>query len=167
MEFITQEIITLALAIFGSLGTLITWFFGWYKSRKKLSAQIVKYTVMESIFVAYVILNNKSSAPLIINSVALTFNEANYPCYEIPKKIFENTNIKGNEIVSSHEYYSVQFPINLAPSYGTSCYLAFDIPQGILATLSTHVTLSVASNRGKAFQIQLKLENNVYWNKMY
>lgn len=113
------------------------------------------------------ILINNSSEPIIINGLSIKLNNSFYPCYDLPRKIFSSTNTTGSVTTFSKDFYSMALPINFSPAYGTSGYFAFDIPQEDMKKLSTEASILVSSNRGKAFEIQLKLEREVDWHKMY
>lgn len=162
-----MDIITLVLSVFASVGTLLTWIFKLISSRKNIKIKIIKYCKVHSSLIMYMVVNNNSSSSIILNYVSIKLNDIIYPCSTLPKKVF-TTQSKTGEIVNfSKEYISVMFPINLSPCSGMSGYFLFDVPEGDLKMLSTPLTLQVSSNRGKAIQIELILENEVNWDKMY
>lgn len=167
MKYLTRDNITLALSIIGSVGTLLTWLLTFINSRRNIKLKVIKYCKLHNSLIMYMVINNNSSSSIILNSVSVKLNDIIYPCSTSPKRVFAFQNKTGEIVNYSKDYFSVEFPINLSSCSGMSGYFLFDIPEEDLKTLSTPLILQVSSNRGKSLEIELKLENEVNWDKMY
>ncbi|MDD3325410.1 MAG: hypothetical protein PHN38_09860 [Sulfurospirillaceae bacterium] len=150
-----MQYVTLGIAIFGALGTIITWIHGVIVTRKKISFEIVNAVYSEKLIYAFVMLNNKSRLPIAINSISLYYNNKNIFCEKIPKKILNRTLKTGTTITSREEIKSEPFPISLNGLLGSSGYLLF-FTEGYDFNKEDKVDINIFTNRGK---IQLKSVN--------
>lgn len=155
----TRENITLALSIFGSVGTVSTWIYNYIRTRKSFSVELNGYRFSPKGLLLHIQLINKSTLSLSINEIAIKHNGIEYPCSKIPQKVMETTNKIGKEIVSHNEYYSLEFPINLPALCGASGYLYFSSDSENFPKLSTETTVIIRSNRGRAVEKKLPLTN--------
>lgn len=167
MKYLTRDNITLVLSIIGSVGTIVTWFVAWLKSRKNISVIIVKICKTKNYLFMYLMITNNSRLPITINNVSIIHDDITYPCFELPTKILSSETRTGDLVKDTKNYYTVKFPINLSSLMGTSGYFAFDIPQEDLQTLTTPVKLQVCTNRGKAIEMKLPFEKLSNWGEMY
>lgn len=158
-ELFTRDNITLALSIFGSIGTICTWLYNYIKIRKSFTIELNGYRFNPKGLLLHVQFVNKSTLSLSINEIAIKHNEIEYPCSKIPQKVLETTHKVGKEIVSHKEYYSLEFPINLPPLCGASGYLYFSSDSENFPKLSTETTVIIRSNRGRAVEKKLPLTN--------
>lgn len=155
----TKENVTLFLSIFGALGTLCTWIYQLIKSRKNFEIEINGYLCTAKGLLLYVQFINKSALPLSIKEICILFNNKEYVCNKIPQQVLERTSKIGGKIQSHHEYFSMEFPINLDALCGASGYLYFSSDQENFPHISNEVTLIIRTNRGREVQKTLLLKN--------
>lgn len=155
----TQDNITLALSIFGSIGTVGTWLYNYIKTRKSFTFELNGYRLNPKGLLLHVQFVNKSTLSLSINEIAIKHNDIEYPCTKIPQKVLETTHKIGKEIVDHKVEYSMEFPINLPALCGSSGYLYFSSDSENFPQLSTEVTVIIRSNRGRAVERKLPLTN--------
>ncbi len=156
MKLFTRENITLAIAIFGALGTLLTWFFNFIHSRKNIDLRIIKISKFENQLTMYLSIQNKSRIPISINSISLLSDGVYYPCDIISHPAF-TVSYQNN----CTDIFTIPFPVNLGSLTGTSGYIEFDISSKVLKPLSTPLTVQVSTNRGKAIEKKLHFEDLV------
>lgn len=142
-----MQYVTLGIAIFGALGTIITWIHGIIVTRKKISFEIVSAIYSENLVYAFFILNNKSRLPIAINSISLYNNKKNIFCEKISKKIFEKSLRTGTIITNREEIKSEQFPISLSGLLGSSGYILFHT-KGFNFMKEDKVDINLFTNRG-------------------
>lgn len=153
----TMDNITLALSIFGSVGTVLTWVVGFFKNRKRFTIEINGYFVSHLGLLLHIQFVNKSAVPLAINEIAALINGNEYICEKIPQEVLEVSKKRGSTITSHREYFSMDFPINLASLCGTSGYLYFSSEQEKFPDVSNEITLIIRTNRGLAVRRKLSL----------
>ena len=155
----TRENITLALSLFGALGTAGTWIYNYFKARKNFSLEIIKYLSTEMGLLLFVQFTNKSSLPISISEIAVDTSSGQFICEKYPLRVFETTRRSGKEIISHEEKFSIDFPINLPAFCGTSGYLYFSSETETFPPVSTQVTLIIRTNRGREVRKTLELTN--------
>lgn len=153
----TRENITLALSLFGALGTAGTWIYNYFKARKNFSLEIIKYLSTEMGLLLFVQFTNKSSLPISINEIAVDTSSSQFICEKYPLMVFETTRRSGKKIISHEEKFSIDFPINLPAFCGTSGYLYFSSETETFPPVSTQVTLIIRTNRGREVRKTLEL----------
>lgn len=163
----TKENITFSLAVFGSIGTLISAIISFIHRRKKLSIHISKLYFDHTSIWLYCIFENKSQLPISINSLAVQIRNSFIYTSQIPQKVFEVTDRSGNTITSKREFYSIAFPISLPALSGTAGYVYFDIPGERLETLPTELFFQAGTNRGMVKKRKLSYMLADDWGDMY
>ena len=158
-SFFTRENITLILAIFGSVGTLITWISKVVTSRKSVNVSLGRIYEPDKIFCCFLVFENKSRLPICINSVSVVIDGIPFPCAIIPHVSYTVTRKSGSKVIGEREYPSLALPLNLGGLSGSSGFLDFDIPQEYLQKISTPLTLQVSTNRGNLKQMKLEFED--------
>lgn len=151
----TRDNITLAIAIFGAVGTIATWITTALHSRKHIAVHIVKAYQYNNKLILYLSFQNKSRLPISIDSITLVTEDSNYFCNTIQHIIFTITPKTGKTIAGKSDITSILFPINLSSLGGASGYVEFDFPQEASKRLSTHLNLQVQTNRGALPKMQL------------
>ena len=155
----TRENITLVIALIGCLGTITTGLNSYLSNRQNLTFRVLGHLVPEGrSIILYMMFENKSHLPISITSISVFGNGILYSCQEIPIKVYETTTRKNRtEILSHHEYFSMQIPISLPSLGGTSGYVYFEAPQEIFQPDTTHLTFRVTTNRNRAIEMRLPL----------
>ncbi len=154
----TRENITLAIALIGCIGTISTWIHSYISHRQNIDFRILGHFISDGhSLILYIMIENKSQLPVSITGIFVRKNEILYSCAEIPLKVYETTTRKNKKIVSHNEYFSMQIPIFLSSLGGSSGYVYFEAPQEVFQSDSTHLTLRLTTNRGKAIEKTLSL----------
>lgn len=158
-NLLTRENITLVLSIFGSVGTLTTWFVSFIKNRKKFSIIVNGYRFDSQGLLLYVQIINRSYLSLSISDISIKLSNQIIYTDKIPVKVLETTIRKGLEVIEHKADYSMSFPVQLSPLGGCSGYLNFSFEKDIPQLPSNTVTAVIHSNRGLPCRRKLKLEN--------
>lgn len=155
---ITQENVTFALSIFGSIGTIVTLVHAFMTNRKSLHVAIVGHIFGDTkTLILYMAFTNKSRLPISITDVSIKINGICYPCTQPPIVAYEETEKINGIVTSHHEYITISMPINLSALGGSSGYVCFDFPPNIFPRNSTELTFLISSNRGKIIEKTLSL----------
>ena len=145
----TSDYITLAIALFGAVGTLITWGHYLLTNRKDFDINILKYNYKDERWVFDLQIINNSQSPLTVTRIELVSQDKTVMCETLPKYVGrQSRTIKGEEVVIQ-TYLSLALPINLAPQGGIGGCILFQVPQSFLQSPSNTVTFRVYSNRGQ------------------
>lgn len=158
ISLFTRSNITLLLSIIGSVGTVSSWIHHWITTRINFSISVNGYSYVESKgLLLHATFSNHSRLSLSINDICLKSNDLEYSCSAIPQKVLEITNRRGKDILSHHEYFSMDFPINISPLSGKSGYVYFPLDSKISLTLPNTVDFVICTNRGKVRKMSLLL----------
>ena len=106
-NLITRENITLAIALFGAIGTAINATLSLIHNRANLNIRIVKIKDYLPFFLTYVIFENNSRLPISVTSISIQIDGIFYPCSAIPEKVITNEVKRNGEILSYKETYSM------------------------------------------------------------
>nr|DAG82586.1 MAG TPA: hypothetical protein [Caudoviricetes sp.] len=157
-DIVNRDNITLALAIFGSIGTLFSCLHTLIINRKNLHLRIVGHRITEKkSLLLFIVFENKSRLPIAITGISFKYNDVFYPCSIIPIVALEETLRCKNEILSHHEYTSISIPLAIQGLGGTSGYVYFETPELSLPHDATHLNFSIYTNRGKVIEKTLEL----------
>lgn len=147
-SLLTHENITLALSIFGSLGTIFTLIHSFVTKRPNIKVTIdgLVYRSQEQRLIANIIFENHSRLPITITNVMLKFDDNTiYPAdYPVLISQYQFT-IK--DFVDHIQTYNTKLPfcINQLDAIGT--YLVFEIPKSSVQNLSIPLTFEVHTSR--------------------
>lgn len=148
LKFINKDNITLALAIFGSIGTFISLF----RQKKKINVKIIDYSDYMYTVQLLLLIENQSSLPLVISSISISSDNKNFiPCELIPKKIFKGIN-------------SSKFPINLQGYQGHQDFFEFLNFQDTPLKEGKNLVLQIYTNRGMITQSLILCNKKHYLN---
>lgn len=159
LKYLTKDNITFVLALFGSLGTVISFLSSYYKARQNFSIDLVDLGIGESGILCYLTIFNKSSKQLIITDMSIKTNNLYFPAIKIPEIVQHSVRRSGNEITDVHSNYSLAFPVILASEYATSGYFYFPFPKGISTASSSTFSLKVCTSHGNSVEKTLSLQN--------
>lgn len=158
ISILTRENITLALSIFGSIGTLCITIHRIIFNRKNVNTRIVGHNFANgNSLLLYISFENKSRLPISITYISVLINETWYSCVAYPVIALEETNRVGGKIISHYEYKTLSFPVNLSALGGTSGYVFFEFPEAFFQTEPTHMNFSISSTRGIVLKKKLSL----------
>ena len=81
-SLLTKDNITLALSIFGSIGTLLSWLFSITKNRKNIDIKIAgrRFSNNTNFLLVYMLFENRSSLPISITDISVQLDSTWYPC---------------------------------------------------------------------------------------
>lgn len=158
-EMLSRDNLTLALSIFGSVGTLASFLFSVLKNRKNINVEIVgrRFSDNPSFLLVYTLFENNSRLPISITGISVKLDSIWYPCEKIPIVTLTETTRQNGEITSHHEHRSLSFPIFITGLGGTSGYVYFEFPESSLSPNTTHLNFLISTNRGKAIEKKLSL----------
>ena len=164
LEYLTRENITLALSIFGSIGTLVTFISSYLTKRKNLKINIVSCTYKRPINTLILIISfeNRSSLPIAITSISATINKRPFKPIRYPHCVGEYTQKNGNEVIDRKFTYNLPLPVDIHQLSAVSGHVLFDISPSELEKLSTPLTLAICSTRGRVQKIELQ-PNQIKW----
>ena len=142
------------------LGSASAWLYTFIKSRKRFDIKINEYRLSPHGLLLHAQFSNNSTLPLSINDISVLCDKE-YFVKRVPEKVLERTSRIGKEVKSHKEFYSIDFPINLASLSGESGYLLFPSGEEPFPQLSNSVTLIVRTNRGREVKKTLPLGNQL------
>lgn len=154
-ELLTRDNITLALSIFGALGTIFTIISTFILNRKNLSINIASCTNRYGKLYINMTFINKSRQPISVFSIKLKASEKIYSSLPYPENVGKYTLRDGNEIIDRVFTYTLPLPIDLQALGAASGYISFDVPKEVLKNSSIPLTLLVQSTRGTVQKIEL------------
>lgn len=157
-ELLTQENITLALSIFGSVGALVTFISSYLSKRKNLKINITSSTYKKIMrkLILMITFENRSSLPIAVTSISTTLHNTKIEPVRFPHCVGEYTQRNGNEVIDRKFTYNLQIPVDIQQFGATSGYILFDISPEDLRNLSTPLILQFHSTRGRVQQIELQ-----------
>lgn len=161
MEYITKSNVTFILAVFGSIGTITSWIYAYFATRKNIILRVIAYQAKNNILLTYLSFENKSRLAISITNLALKVNGTYFPCRHLPQRVTSSQQSIGGKIVSSIDYYNIRLPIELGGLGSNSGYVLFVLPKGVGIPDSKILTLQVVSNRGKAVETTLPLDQTL------
>lgn len=164
-QYLTRENITLALALFGAIGTALDWALKIIHSRKNISMQIIKNFQVKDFIVIFLAMQNNSYLPISINDISLIVNGTKYTGFSVPPHTLRYKD-DTLDIPVDREHTTIPFPVNLGALAGASGYIRFDVSEEVFETLSTPLTFQVSTNRGSSIQMKLESAEWVCWKSM-
>ncbi len=156
-ELLTRNNITLALSIFGALGSFFTFINAFLTKRKNLKISIKSATYKPKLNSLAIIFcfENRSRLPIAITSVSIESN-VNIKLNPHPNYVGHCSYKENEEIVHRYFEFDLKFPVDIAQLSACSGFVLFDISQDVLQSLSTSLIFQVHSTRGQAQKIELK-----------
>lgn len=158
MDYFTKENITSILALIGSIGTIAGWVYAFITTRKNIGIRVVAYSIKGSNILLYLSFENKSRLTISITDLAIKIGEFYHPCRHVPQRVVSTQRYTGSQLVSSVDYYNIQMPIELGSLGSTSGYVLFVLPKGHRISDTNVLTFQVSSNRGRAIEMKLSLD---------
>lgn len=157
-ELLTQENITLALSIFGSIGTLITFISSYLSKRKNLKINIISATYKKSPdrLILVITFENRSCLPIAVTSISVTLHGEKLEPLRHPHCVGEYTQRSGDEVIDRKFTYNLQIPADIQQFGAASGYILFDISPEELQNQSTLLILAICSTRGRVQKIELQ-----------
>ncbi len=158
IDFFNQyrENITLALSLFGAIGTFFTFISTCFSKRKNLKITVNRIAHNNNIAMMSVTFENRSSLPITIVSVNLKSGNRIIHFDEYPKCAKEYKHLNGTEIVDRKFLYNLNFPVSIDQFGASSGYILLEISQEDLERISTPLIFQVHSTRGSVQEIALQ-----------
>lgn len=157
-ELFTRENITLALSIFGSVGTLVTFISSFLTKRKNLKVVFNSSAYRKEIhwLILVITFENRSRLPIAITSISAILNGKEIKPIRYPHCVGEYTHRVGPEVIDKKFEYNLKLPADIQQLSAVSGYILFDVSPKDFENLSTPLTLLVHSTRGKVQKIELQ-----------
>lgn len=158
IELFTQENITLALSIFGFIGTLITFIANFLVYRKNLRINLISSTYKKALhrLILVITFENRSRLPIAISSISATINGSELELLSHPHCVGEYTQTHGKEVVDRKFTYNLDIPVGIQQLDAVSGHILFDVSPTELENLSTPLILSIHSTRGRVQKNELQ-----------
>lgn len=157
----TSDYITLAIALFGAVGTLITWGHYLLTNRKDFDINILRYNYKDDEWLFDLQIINNSQSPLTVTRIELVSQDKTAMCETLPKFIGKQYLTQKGEEIIIQTHLSLALPINLAPQGGIGGCILFQVPQSFLQSSSSTVTFRVYSNRGQKSEKTVSLPHTL------
>lgn len=156
-ELLTRENVTLALSIFGSLGTLFTFIFSFITHRKNLKISVTSATYKPNLNQLALIFcfENRSRLPISVTSITTNFNSVDISLKPHPNYVGNIHFEENHQIVHRLFEFDLKIPVDIAQLSACSGFLLFDISQDDLRSVSTALNFQVHSTRGSEQKIEL------------
>lgn len=154
----SNDNITFFLACIGSLGTIAGWGYAYITTRKNFNVRVIAYQSKQNLALFYLSFENKSRLPISITALSVHIDGVYYPCKYIPQKVTSSQHTVNGKVVNFQDYFSIQFPIELGSLGSTSGYVLFVLPKGVRIPDAKTLTFLISSNRGKAIEKKLSLD---------
>lgn len=160
----TRENMTLALSIFGSVGTLITFISSYLTKRKNLKICITSCVYRKDLrrLIFVVTFENRSRLPIAITSISAIINTKNVESLSYPYHVGDYVYRSGKEILDSKIEYNLKLPADISQLSALSGYVLFELSPEEIESLATPLTLLIHSTRGRVQKIELK-SNQIKW----
>lgn len=155
---LTKDNITFILAVFGSVGTLVSWTCAALSTRKNINVRITKAYLCKNSILIHIIIDNKSRLPITINRISLVADNTIFSTFDIQTQIFKSVTKQNNEITNAQVILSPAFPIEISSLGGTNCYPYFELSPEVFETLSTELTLQFHTNRSMVKKKKLSFQ---------
>ena len=143
----------------------LTWVFAFVNNKKKIKISVIAHEKRNfndkfaDIFVLSI--ENMSKTSIAISQLSLLHKNKLYRLEQQKHMVFNIKNKRNNIVVRERELFSVSFPINLDSLQAISGYFVLMDCQETLVIPAKPLTFQVCSNRGKAFQIELLLDEDI------
>ena len=155
------RIITLCLAIFGSVGTLYTLISAFVVNRVSLELKIEQCTLVRKNCASfYVSICNRSRLPISITDICVLNHDKFYSCNHIPTLVLTKQEVSGDKVVHREDCKSLSIPITLSSLSGTSGYLSFSFPLADFEVSNQQLTFQISTNRRKKQKKKLQLHQD-------
>lgn len=156
-RLLTRENITLALSIFGTIGTLVTLTSSYLTKRKNLKIILASSTYRRDLerLVLSMTFENRSRLPIAITSVSIIKDNKELNLAPYPSCVGEYTHRYGTEIVDRKFEYNLKLPVDIQQLSAVSGFVLFDVSPTELENLPTPLMLLIHSTRGRVQKIEL------------
>ena len=166
-KYLNRDNITLALSIFGSIGTLITLISSYLHTRKNLKIKIDKvgYRIKTQKLLITLTFENHSRLPISVTSIDVFVNDQQITLEKYPKCVEWYSHLDGKEVVDRKFLYNLNFPVDIQPLFAVSGSILLDASLKELESLSTPLILKVHSTRGREQRIEFPHNQIEYSHK--
>lgn len=160
----TQDNITLALSIFGSVGTVITFISSYLTKRKRLKIKInsaVHNGILQKL-ILNISFENHSQLPIAITSIKGKLDDSELPLVSYPYYVGHADFSDKGVVVERKFTYNLNLPLDISQLSAASGHILFEFVLADSQKISTPLTLLIYSTRGKVQKIQLQPDQIVY-----
>ena len=157
-----MELITLGIAIAGFFMSLASWIKDFITQRKHIEGKILDIKSYKSVTYCDFLIENRSRLPIAVTNIEMTLGLNSYPCSPLPTLVMEHTRSRKGEVYDRVMKYSTAMPIQIAGLGATTAGVLFEKMHQIPPDDTTHLTLSVSTNRGKPIEMKLELPAGWY-----
>lgn len=163
-DLFTRANITLALSIFGAIGTLVTFISSCLTKRKNLKINVSSCAYRKDLhwLIFVVTFENRSRLPIAITSISATINNKKMDSLKYPHCVGDFAYRSGGTVVDRKFEYNLKLPADIQQLSALSGYVLFEISPIEFENLATPLILSICSTRGLVQKIELQ-PNQIKW----
>ena len=153
----TRANITLALSIFGAVGTLVTFISSYLTKRRNLKISISSAMYRKDLrwLLCAISFENRSRLPIAITSISATANNRTIQPNPYPCCVNNYAHRIGNDVIDRKFEYNLKLPADIQQLSALSGYVLFELSPEEIEKLSTPLTLAIRSTRGRVQKIEL------------
>lgn len=153
----TRANITLALSIFGAVGTLVTFISSYLTKRRNLKISISSAMYRKDLrwLLCAISFENRSRLPIAITSISATANNRTIQPNPYPCCVNNYAHRIGNDVIDRKFEYNLKLPADIQQLSALSGYVLFELSPEEIEKLSTPLTLAIHSTRGRVQKIEL------------
>lgn len=153
----TRANITLALSIFGAVGTLVTFISSYLTKRKNLKISITSAIYRNDLrwLLCAITFENRSRLPIAITSIFITANDKTIKPKPYPCCVNSYAHRIGNDVIDRKFEYNLKLPADIQQLSALSGHVLFELSPTEIENLSTPLTLAIHSTRGRVQKIEL------------
>lgn len=155
---LSKDNITLALSIFGAVGTLIAFISSYIAKRKNLKIYITDaaYRKDTRVLLISVVFENRSTLPISVTFLKCFLGVHELSLLEYPICVRDYTHHRGKDVIDRKFFYNLRMPVDIQQLSAVSGYIALELSQKELEMLPIPLTLQVRSTRKGVQKIVLQ-----------
>jgi len=157
LEYFTRENITMALAIFGSLGTIFCAIYYLVTHKVKVKINVTGYRLTNTSLLLYVTFTSKSARPIAITDISFKHADKSFYAFKNPIVVHRTTFKQNDQLINYKEFYNETFPIPISAYGGTSGYIYFAFPHRHDLNTATNLNFVCSTNRHRKITTKLQL----------
>ena len=154
----TMDMITFVIAVASFLMSLSSWVYSIITNRKNISIVIRDIKTYNNTTILNMSFENKSQLPISITRIAMVVHGSKTDCTVTDVPMIEINKKNGDgSIYGYDELRCLPIPIHLSELGSAGGFILFENVPDLPEPSSTHLTLLIATNRGRAIEKQFPL----------
>lgn len=167
MKYLTKENITFVIAILAFLLSVAQWIYTLWCSRTHFNAEITNIEKAPNSkgtrYTFTFLINNLSSAPLVITKATIQHIDCNYLKKWIGERYFPK--FPETDVPTTEQCFSSEIPLNLVPHSSSLCTLVFNVEKGEKLNLASPIAVTFRTTKKiKTFKLESPDDSHPYIN---